>query len=153
MYRVVVLLPERFRGGCSFGADTSVSVSSNDRQSVCLGGGKVKRTLLNAITTIIRQGGAEFGAFESTSEPLVAEARYVIGQRAPGGYAIFGPMSDPKPADEDAAGRAKTLLALLFVLALVLGGLVLVHYLRKQSQLQDCFLQGRTNCAPINDAP
>ena len=30
MYRVVVLLPERFRGGCSFGADTSVPVSSND---------------------------------------------------------------------------------------------------------------------------
>ncbi|MGA2188957.1 MAG: hypothetical protein ABSH33_10515 [Steroidobacteraceae bacterium] len=130
-----------------------MSVSSNDRQSLCLGSGKVKLTLLNAITTIIRQGGAQFGAFESNKEPLVAEARSLIGEHVPGGYAIFAAMSDPKPADEDAAGRAKTLLALVFVLALVLGGLILVHYLRKQSQLQDCFMQGRTNCAPINDAP
>ena len=30
MFRVVVLLPERFRGGCSFGAGTRVPVSSND---------------------------------------------------------------------------------------------------------------------------
>jgi hypothetical protein len=46
--------------------------------------------------------------------------------------------------------RAKTLIALVFVALLVLGGLFLVHYLKKQSQLQDCFMQGRTNCAPID---
>jgi hypothetical protein len=55
--------------------------------------------------------------------------------------------------DGDAAGRAKTLLALVFVLSLVLGGLILFHFLSKQSQVQDCVMQGRTNCAPVNDAP
>jgi hypothetical protein len=53
------------------------------------------------------------------------------------------------PQDEEAAGRARTLLALVFVGLLVVGGLFLVHFLKKQSQLQDCFMQGRTNCAPI----
>jgi hypothetical protein len=63
-------------------------------------------------------------------------------------------MTDPESGeDEGAAGRAKTLLALVFVLALVLGGLILFHFLSKQSQIQDCVMQGRTNCAPINDAP
>jgi hypothetical protein len=53
--------------------------------------------------------------------------------------------------DDDQDGdRSKTLIALVFVALLVLGGLFLVHYLKKQSQLQDCFMQGRTNCAPID---
>ena len=43
MYRVAVLLPERFRGGCSFGADTEVSVSSNDGGSLSHGVAAVKR--------------------------------------------------------------------------------------------------------------
>jgi hypothetical protein len=46
MYRVVVLLPERFRGGCSFGADTKVSVSSNDSSSVRHGTAEVKRAVV-----------------------------------------------------------------------------------------------------------
>jgi len=46
MYRVVVLLPERFRGGCSFGADTNVSVSSNDTASVRHGTPVVKCALV-----------------------------------------------------------------------------------------------------------
>jgi hypothetical protein len=51
--------------------------------------------------------------------------------------------------DSEGGDRAKTLLALVFVILLVLGCLLLVHYLKKQSQLQDCFMQGRTNCAPV----
>lgn len=58
--------------------------------------------------------------------------------------------SPPHDNDQDNGDRAKTLLALAFVALLVLGGLFLVHYLKKQSQLQDCFMQGRTNCAPID---
>lgn len=58
--------------------------------------------------------------------------------------------SPPHDNDHDNGDRAKTLLALAFVALLVLGGLFLVHYLKKQSQLQDCFMQGRTNCAPID---
>ena len=68
--------------------------------------------------------------------------------------AIVASMTDPESGDDgDAPGRAKTLLALVFVLALVLGGLILFHFLSEQSQIQDCVMQGRTNCAPINEAP
>lgn len=56
------------------------------------------------------------------------------------------PRQDNDNQDVD---RSKTLLALVFVALLVLGGLFLVHYLKKQSQLQDCLMQGRTNCAPV----
>jgi len=43
MFRVVVLLPERFRGGCSFGAGTRVPVSSNDLLRLRHGTLKVKQ--------------------------------------------------------------------------------------------------------------
>jgi hypothetical protein len=53
---------------------------------------------------------------------------------------------DPEPPDP----RRKALLALLFVVVLVVGGLLLTHVLRDMSQLQDCVMSGRTNCAPID---
>ena len=56
------------------------------------------------------------------------------------------PPADPPPPDPRRAG----VLSLLVILALVLGGLFLVHVLRKAAQLQDCILSGRTNCAPID---
>jgi hypothetical protein len=49
--------------------------------------------------------------------------------------------------------RWRALIGLLFILLLVLGGLMLVHILRRSSQLQDCVLSGRTNCAPIEAPP
>lgn len=55
------------------------------------------------------------------------------------------PPADPPPPDPRRAG----ILSLLIIAALVLGGLFLVHLLRNASQLQDCILSGRTNCAPI----
>jgi len=57
---------------------------------------------------------------------------------------------DPHGRDEETDNRPKTLLALGFVVLLVLGGLFLVHVLKQQSQIQDCYMQGRTNCAPID---
>jgi hypothetical protein len=72
----------------------------------------------------------------------------------PSACAIVASMTDPESGDDgDAVGRAKTLLALVFVLALVLGGWILFHFWSEQSQIQDCVMQGRTNCAPINEAP
>ena len=53
---------------------------------------------------------------------------------------------DPEPPDP----RRKALLALLFVVVLVVGGLLLTQVLRHMSQLQDCVMSGRTNCAPID---
>ena len=47
-------------------------------------------------------------------------------------------------------GRVTSSLAgLAFVLVLVIVGLLLVRVLKKQSELEDCLMSGRTNCAPI----
>jgi hypothetical protein len=56
---------------------------------------------------------------------------------------------DPDDDPEEPDRRPGALLRLLIVLLLVIGGLVLVHVLRNMSQLQDCVMSGRTNCAPI----
>lgn len=56
-------------------------------------------------------------------------------------------MPSPEPPAPDR--RRSGVISLLVIAGLVLGGLWLVHVLRKASQLQDCILSGRTNCAPI----
>lgn len=53
-------------------------------------------------------------------------------------------------AGEPPEGRRGVLIGLLVVVALVLGGLYLFNTLRDSSRLQDCEMQGRTNCAPID---
>ncbi len=61
------------------------------------------------------------------------------------------PLPVPPPRQpEDAYSPRIVLLALFFVLALVLGGLYLVHVLRDSSHLEDCLMQGRTNCYPVD---
>ena len=60
-------------------------------------------------------------------------------------------MINPQPQEpEPPDPRRKALLALLFVAVLVVGGLLLTHVLSHMSQLQDCVMSGRTNCAPID---
>jgi len=59
------------------------------------------------------------------------------------------PPGTPPPPDPRRAG----VVSLLIILALVLGGLYLVHVLRNAAQVQDCILSGRTNCAPIEASP
>jgi len=47
-------------------------------------------------------------------------------------------------------GTRRTAASGLIVIAfLVIVGLSLVHVLRDMSKVQDCVMQGRTNCAPI----
>jgi hypothetical protein len=59
-------------------------------------------------------------------------------------------MSDPQPTGpHDTDSRRGALIGLLVIVVLIVGGLLLVHVLRHMSQLQDCALSGRTNCAPI----
>ena len=58
-----------------------------------------------------------------------------------------GKPDDEEPEEPDR--RRGALARLVFVLLLVIGGLVLVHILRNMSQLQDCVMSGRTNCAPV----
>jgi hypothetical protein len=54
---------------------------------------------------------------------------------------------------EDSRSQRAALIGLAICLALVLGGLFLVHELKKTSELQDCVMQGRTNCAPADSNP
>ena len=61
-------------------------------------------------------------------------------------------MSEPKKRESknEQEGRVTSSLAgLAFVLVLVIVGLFLVRVLKKQSELEDCLMSGRTNCAPI----
>ena len=54
------------------------------------------------------------------------------------------------PFKREADPRWLALLRLLLVIGFVVGGLLLVRELRSVSQLQDCVMAGRTNCAPID---
>ena len=45
--------------------------------------------------------------------------------------------------------RTAALMGLVVVLSLAIAGVVLVRDLDKKSQLEDCLMSGRTNCAPI----
>jgi hypothetical protein len=59
-------------------------------------------------------------------------------------------MSDPQPTGpHDTDSRRGAVIGLLVIVVLIVGGLLLVHVLRRMSQLQDCAMSGRTNCAPI----
>ena len=51
---------------------------------------------------------------------------------------------------EDAHSQRAALIGLAICLALVLGGLYLVYALKKSAELQDCVMQGRSNCAPVD---
>jgi hypothetical protein len=48
--------------------------------------------------------------------------------------------------------RSAALIGLIIILALAIAGVWLVRELREKSQLEDCLMSGRTNCAPI-EAP
>jgi hypothetical protein len=62
--------------------------------------------------------------------------------------------SDPGDAEkhrqQDQRTQRAALIGLAICLLLVLGGLFLYHELKKTSDLQDCVMQGRTNCAPLD---
>ena len=53
---------------------------------------------------------------------------------------------------QDAHSQRAALIGLAICLALVVGGLFLVYALKKSAALQDCVMQGRTNCAPVDTA-
>jgi hypothetical protein len=60
-------------------------------------------------------------------------------------------MAEPTPPadEEDTRSPRRALLGLAIVLLLVVVCLYLFYTLRDMSQRQDCMMQGRTNCAPI----
>jgi hypothetical protein len=64
------------------------------------------------------------------------------------------PMNNQSEDREDEADqrRSAALIGLIIILALAIAGVWLVRELREKSQLEDCLMSGRTNCAPI-EAP
>jgi hypothetical protein len=64
------------------------------------------------------------------------------------------PMSGQDPhGNPDSYPPRAVLIALGFVLLLVLGGLFLFYALRDRANLQDCVMQGRSNCSPVDSTP
>jgi hypothetical protein len=53
---------------------------------------------------------------------------------------------------EETNSQRAALIGLLICLLLVLGGLFLVYELKRMSEVQDCVMQGRSNCAPVDSA-
>jgi hypothetical protein len=49
--------------------------------------------------------------------------------------------------------RTAALMGLVIVLVLAIAGIVLVRDLAAESELEDCLMSGRTNCAPIELPP
>jgi hypothetical protein len=62
--------------------------------------------------------------------------RFAPSQRNPGG---------PRPPDP----RRAAAIGLIVIVLLVIVGLFLIHVLRDMSRIQDCVMQGRSNCAPL----
>ncbi len=58
-------------------------------------------------------------------------------------------MAQPPGEEGGERSRSGALVGLVVVLLLVVVAVYLVHALRKESQLEDCLMSGRTNCAPI----
>ena len=59
-------------------------------------------------------------------------------------------QQSPDPQTPDS--RRGATVGLIIVLGLIVGGLFLVHVLHNMSQIQDCAMSGRTNCAPIDSS-
>ena len=54
--------------------------------------------------------------------------------------------SDPARDREEANNRTAGLAAIAVVLAILIGGLALVHTLRTKSAIEDCLMAGRRDC-------
>ena len=67
-------------------------------------------------------------------------------RRLPGSVAG---MTDPHDDGPEPDSRRPALIGLVVVLALVVVAYFLVNALRKNANLEDCLMSGRSNCAPI----
>ena len=54
----------------------------------------------------------------------------------------------PEESDQDQS-RLRPLIGLVIVAVLAVAAVYLVHVLREKSQIEDCLMAGRSNCAPL----
>jgi hypothetical protein len=52
--------------------------------------------------------------------------------------------------DTHEPARKGPAIALLLVVALLVGGILLQRHLRATGKMEDCLMSGRSNCAPIS---
>jgi hypothetical protein len=58
-------------------------------------------------------------------------------------------LAEPPDNDNDNQSRSRALIGLLIVAVLIVAAVYLVNALRNESNLEDCLMSGRSNCAPI----
>jgi hypothetical protein len=58
-------------------------------------------------------------------------------------------LAEPPEEPDHGQSRSRALIGLIVVAVLVVAAVYLVHALRNESQLEDCLMSGRSNCAPI----
>jgi hypothetical protein len=58
-------------------------------------------------------------------------------------------MLRPSDIEEGEARRTSATMGLIVILLLAIAGVWLVRELREKSQIEDCLMQGRRNCVPI----
>jgi hypothetical protein len=66
------------------------------------------------------------------------------------------PVEEPSTAsyvESERDRRIANIVLLVFLMALIGGGIWLANAMFEQRQLDDCVAQGRTNCAPRIEAP
>lgn len=51
--------------------------------------------------------------------------------------------------EEGETRRTNASMGLIVILVLAIAGVLLVRELRRESQIEDCLMQGRRNCMPI----
>ncbi len=61
----------------------------------------------------------------------------------------IGTMDDRR--DPDAERQTRSLAGLAVVLALAVAALFLVQHLRREGQIEDCLMAGRSNCDALID--
>lgn len=62
-------------------------------------------------------------------------------------------MPEPPEEHEHEQSRSRALIGLVVIAVLVIAAVYLVHALRDESNLEDCLMSGRSNCAPIETPP
>jgi hypothetical protein len=63
-------------------------------------------------------------------------------------------MTEKRPQrDEDDDSRRVFVIGAIVCVLLALGSLYIIRALREKTALEDCFMQGRTNCVPLDPTP
>jgi hypothetical protein len=63
-------------------------------------------------------------------------------------------MTEQKPPrDEEFYSRRWFVIGVIVCVLLALGSLYLLLALRDRARLEECFMQGRTNCLPLDPTP